>query len=391
MLKILNVDDLKPGMLVSKVVSQHGPVKIRKIGMIRSPEMIQGLANMGVTEVEVDLSQSLGLLDTDEIGLAAEPEEQIAKLTPTQQLLQNERKSAKANNDVSQQYHRSLFMPSADTLPSSWDLYGKNIALLLLLVVGGSCVGWHIASIPHWLSLSKNKEYVVIDYQPINTSLNANRGQLDESTNAADKEQSSTTEVNQTAQSIPASGAQDSTASLAQARVADAPAAKPNEDSILSIPDAEPIVLGYIPENISNTAILDNSPVDSRVDVLNSSANSQSESAVSTRLLAEINKAIAELDEGSSDESSVQQRTSYDDLPRVDQLSIAIQTQIPSMAFSAHMYSSDRQGRWVRINGRRLVEGDFIAENLQLVNIEPQKVILSFKDEVFTMNALADW
>jgi general secretion pathway protein B len=28
---------------------------------------------------------------------------------------------------------------------------------------------------------------------------------------------------------------------------------------------------------------------------------------------------------------------------------------------------------------------------LQLVNIEPQKVILSFKDEVFTMNALSDW
>ena len=47
------------------------------------------------------------------------------------------------------------------------------------------------------------------------------------------------------------------------------------------------------------------------------------------------------------------------------------------MAFSAHMYSSERPERWVRVNGRRLVEGDFIAENLQLVNIEPQKVILS--------------
>ena len=83
--------------------------------------------------------------------------------------------------------------------------------------------------------------------------------------------------------------------------------------------------------------------------------------------------------------------SSYDDLPRVDQLSVAIQTQIPAMAFSAHMYSSSRQQRWVRVNGRRLVEGDFIAQDLQLVNIEPQKVILSFKDEVFTMNALSDW
>ena len=52
MLKVFNVSELQPGMLVSRVVSQHGPVKIRKIGMIRSPEMVKGLTNMGVTEVE---------------------------------------------------------------------------------------------------------------------------------------------------------------------------------------------------------------------------------------------------------------------------------------------------------------------------------------------------
>jgi general secretion pathway protein B len=68
-----------------------------------------------------------------------------------------------------------------------------------------------------------------------------------------------------------------------------------------------------------------------------------------------------------------------------------MQTQLPSMAFSAHLYSSNREGRWVRVNGRRLIEGDYIAEDLQLVNIEPQTVILMFKGEVFTMNALADW
>jgi general secretion pathway protein B len=395
MLKVFNVSELQPGMLVSRVVSQHGPVKIRKIGMIRSLEMVKGLTNMGVTEVEVDLSQSLGLLDTDAMELELEPTEQAVKLTPTQQLLQNERKSAKANNDVSQQYHRSLFMPSMDTLPSSWDLYGKNISLSLLLVVGGLCVGWNIASIPDWLSLTKSKDYVVIDYQPMNRStqknlaLDANSPASSALLNELSKAQNGTNDPNTMTEDMQASKAPEgkSSASLAQAQTP----VIPKQKDPITVPDAEPLVLGYLPENMPNKEILDSSAVSEGENILNLPANTQSESAASARLLAKINKAIAELDKGESGESNFQKSTSYDDLPRVDQLSVATQTQIPSMAFSAHMYSSERPERWVRVNGRRLVEGDFIAENLRLVNIEPQKVILSFKDEVFTMNALSDW
>ena len=395
MLKVFNVSELQPGMLVSRVVSQHGPVKIRKIGMIRSLEMVKGLTNMGVTEVEVDLSQSLGLLDTDAMELELEPTEQAVKLTPTQQLLQNERKSAKANNDVSQQYHRSLFMPSMDTLPSSWDLYGKNISLSLLLVVGGLCVGWNIASIPDWLSLTKSKDYVVIDYQPMNRStqknlaLDANSPASSALLNELSKAQNGTNDPNTMTEDMQASKAPEgkSSAGLAQAQTP----VIPKQKDPITVPDAEPLVLGYLPENMPNKEILDSSAVSEGENILNLPANTQSESAASARLLAKINKAIAELDKGESGESNFQKGTSYDDLPRVDQLSVATQTQIPSMAFSAHMYSSERPERWVRVNGRRLVEGDFIAENLRLVNIEPQKVILSFKDEVFTMNALSDW
>jgi general secretion pathway protein B len=395
MLKLFNVSDLQPGMLVSKVVSQHGPVKIRKVGMIRSPEMIKGLANMGVTEVEVDLSQSLGLLDTEGVELDVEPTEQAVKLTPTQQLLQNERKSAKANNDVSQQYHRSLFMPSMDTLPSSWDLYGKNISLLLLLVVGGLCVGWNIASIPDWLSLTTSKDYMVIDYQPANSptqknlALNANSPASSLLVTELSNEQNSTNDANTVTEDMPASAAPEAKNSAGLAQVPTPVTPKQKDPG--SVPEAEPLVLGYLPENMPNTEILERSAVSEGESILNLPANTQSESAVSARLLAKINKAIAELDKGESAESNFQQSTSFDDLPRVDQLSVATQTQIPTMAFSAHMYSSERPERWVRVNGRRLVEGDFIAENLQLVNIEPQKVILSFKDEVFTMNALSDW
>ncbi|MFQ3250945.1 MAG: general secretion pathway protein B [Glaciecola sp.] len=380
MLKTLKVNELAPGMLVSKVVSQHGPVKIRKVGMIRGPEMIKGLTEMGVTEVEVDLSQSLGLQDDDDEQLepAYQAPEEATKLTPTQQLLQNERQTVKANNDSGQHYNRSLFMPSMDSLPSMWTLYGKNSILMFLLVVGGICVGWNIASIPTWLQLSKGKEYVQVDYQPRSIAVNRSAG------SAELESESSTSDQNNNA-----------TVAKQDAELDNKPEAAVPEATqpVASEPEAEPLILGYQPESVQNleNTLTAGSAQSKTEEIVNASNNSSTDPAVSAALLEKINKAIANLDNDSGEEQSDPLANNYDDLPRVDQLSIAIQTQIPSMTFSAHMYSSNRDGRWVRVNGRRLVEGDYIAENLQLVNIEPQKVILSFKDEVFTMNALSDW
>jgi general secretion pathway protein B len=70
---------------------------------------------------------------------------------------------------------------------------------------------------------------------------------------------------------------------------------------------------------------------------------------------------------------------------------VAVLTDLPAMTFSAHMYASLPENRWVRVNGLRMVEGDYIDDQLQIVNIEPQRVILSFRENVFSMNALTDW
>jgi general secretion pathway protein B len=390
MLKTLKVSELQPGMLVSKVVSQHGPVKIRKVGMIRGPEMIKGLTEMGVTEVEVDLSQSLGLDDnTDERSVGdSDSQEQKNKLTPTQQLLQNERQTAKANTETNQQYNRSLFMPSMDSLPSTWDLYGKNVFLLIFLVIGGVCVGWNIAQFPNWLELTRTRDYVVIDYQPTNQATNI-VAQRAKQSSEQEIEDEKTTQADET--------------TIAQNTNAQEKNAQSKTETYVAEPEEKPIILGYQPENMQ--ALNDDNNTSTQIkqqsgnetsankadNIINAPSTNAADPAVSAALLEKINKAIADLDNNDGGDSAARLTNNYDDLPRVDQLSVAIQTQIPSMTFSAHMYSSNRDGRWVRVNGRRLVEGDYIAENLQLVNIEPQKVILSFNDEVFTMNALSDW
>lgn len=361
--KVYSISELQPGMMVSKVVTQNGPVKIRKVGMIRSPEMIKGLKEMGVSELEVDLEQSIGIVNPD----IAEDEKPT--ITPTQQLLRDERQTAQANPDSGPHYHRSLFMPSVETLPSPWRLYGKNVSILMLLIVGGICLGWNIAHIGQWISLAQTNDYVQVDLP--NTPFTPTAAKERESKGKAQLD----IEPSDVQMAANKANMQDDADELASTAKAEEP---------------PPMILGYRPEqDLDSNDLQDLASSDAGEILAKPSADRPVE--VSSDLLKRVNSAIVEIDKAPEDNDVSSELPDYSDLPRIDQLSIAMQTEIPSMQFSAHFYSSQRVNRWVRVNGRKLVEGDFIAEELQIINIEPQTVILSFKDEVFTMNAMTDW
>jgi hypothetical protein len=67
-----------------------------------------------------------------------------------------------------------------------------------------------------------------------------------------------------------------------------------------------------------------------------------------------------------------------------------IQNSVPALQFEQHVFSSDGQG-WVRVNGEDKYQGDQITAGLALVDILPQKVILSFRGETFSLPALSSW
>ncbi|GAA5216928.1 general secretion pathway protein GspB [Corallincola platygyrae] len=67
------------------------------------------------------------------------------------------------------------------------------------------------------------------------------------------------------------------------------------------------------------------------------------------------------------------------------------QDAVPSLSFSQHIYSSDANKRWVKVNGKTLYEGDRIEGGLVLERIEPQAVIMSLQGEYFSLPALSDW
>jgi len=67
-----------------------------------------------------------------------------------------------------------------------------------------------------------------------------------------------------------------------------------------------------------------------------------------------------------------------------------VQQGVPPLAFEQHIYATDGAG-WVKINGRDRYEGDSIADGVILNEILPQKVILTYQGEKFSLPALRNW
>ena len=83
--------------------------------------------------------------------------------------------------------------------------------------------------------------------------------------------------------------------------------------------------------------------------------------------------------------------TRSQDVPRIDQLPAWVMNELPSMSFSAHMYSSDPAERWVRVNGQRMLEGALIDNKVRIVQIASQHVILNYQGHEFSMLSMTDW
>jgi hypothetical protein len=78
-------------------------------------------------------------------------------------------------------------------------------------------------------------------------------------------------------------------------------------------------------------------------------------------------------------------------LRRIDQLPQHLQADLPSLSFTMHMYSTDVSNSWVRVNGQDKYTGEQLAAGLTLVAIEQQQLVLEFRGQQFTMEALSSW
>lgn len=64
---------------------------------------------------------------------------------------------------------------------------------------------------------------------------------------------------------------------------------------------------------------------------------------------------------------------------------------LPSMNFQTHVYVSQANKRWIKMNGNEYQEGDWLLENIQLLAIYPQSVWIRFNEETIEIPALYEW
>lgn len=335
----LAIDDLKPGMAIIAIEAQNGPVKIRKSGLVKSQDMVNGLKEMGVLSLNIDWDNSIEIDDTP--PLAAD----LRHSPLTTRQLFNDEQTSRVNNAMSDQFNRSLFLPSLQALPSQFSVIGKYSAQYVGILALGLALGYGAAKL-----LPTPHEAVV-------------------------------------------------------AIVTDSPAAPMPETPQLETPLPETI----IPEEIVAETI-PAEPIaieDEEQGTLVTQEREQAEEApVSAAMATRVNQALESLGgldnltaaannkDNLAPSASMERPTTIeivDQVQGIAQLPEHILVQLPAMVFSAHMYSSTDEDRWVRVNNRRLQEGGSVDSNVRIVRIEPQYVVLSFRGTEFKMAALTDW
>jgi type II secretory pathway predicted ATPase ExeA len=115
---------------------------------------------------------------------------------------------------------------------------------------------------------------------------------------------------------------------------------------------------------------------------------------VSNELLTLFQTAIDETEllakEDAESNQSTQKSAPQNNVKPLIDMPLWVQNEIPKLNFQMHIYASDGKG-WVRVNDRERYEGDYIADGVQLLIIEPQSVVLSYRGETFSMSSLSSW
>jgi len=424
MLKQVPVSELVPGMKVTQVITQSGPVKIRKVGFIRSPDMIKGLKEMGVTLVEVDFDQSLNVdlesdeSDTNEVVALDETENTT---TATQRLVMSNRQISDVDRQLSQQFYRSSFMPAVDQMPSKWTIYGKPYAILLVFVVLGILIGsvssYTILAISNNSNLSLAKWLdTSIGSTPdsakspsdVQSNLNEVTSQgtstVDNNVDVKSQKQNDKSETIDPINQATQERAEDSAENIVSNEATGVMQVKTSTTQKKEEPPVQrQLVNGVLLEEGQKLLgyqgtedDVDESPKSEIPKTISNKQSNNSDSNTDKPLNSALYRRIQQVAKDVDDQPSLPNPqlvkvTDLNDLPRIDQLSAALLTQMPSMSFSAHMYASNPQDRWVRVNSKRVGEGDIIANNVMLKRIESEKVVLEYKGTEFTMNALSDW
>ena len=101
---------------------------------------------------------------------------------------------------------------------------------------------------------------------------------------------------------------------------------------------------------------------------------------------------LSDIEENEVDSDNSGELETLGDSTDIHQMSGNFQNKVPLIEYQAHMYSSEQQERWIRINGEVLNEGQFDSTGeLELLEIQPQRSIFRLQRQSFSIESLSDW
>lgn len=112
----------------------------------------------------------------------------------------------------------------------------------------------------------------------------------------------------------------------------------------------------------------------------------------SSDLQERFQSALLMLDELEEVEEPLEQPNRNDDGSDIHQMNNEFQSQVPYLQYDFHMYSSNQEERWIRINGEDLREGDVSYEtDIEVLEIKPNSTLFSFEGQSFSLESLTNW
>ena len=110
---------------------------------------------------------------------------------------------------------------------------------------------------------------------------------------------------------------------------------------------------------------------------------------VSDELKDAFAQAVAETEGNSNNEVIATTPDSARATP-IELLPQGLQNSIPRLRYQAHIYATEADKRWIKLNNRELYEGDSIGA-LTLLEITPEQALFDFDGYEFTLKAMQDW
>ncbi|WP_068544676.1 general secretion pathway protein GspB [Thalassotalea crassostreae] len=135
--------------------------------------------------------------------------------------------------------------------------------------------------------------------------------------------------------------------------------------------------------------------VENQDQELNLTLNEDDLEGISPELLKAFQSAISDT-QGSTKQDKVELMNANSSLDEgqvkpLTQMPKWLQDSVPPLHFSLHMYSSDQASSWLRLNDTDYYTGSITNDGLIIESILPQKVILQYQGQRFSLPALSTW